>query len=312
MRFVLRLTQLEDRRTPAVNGFNVFGAANGDAPIVTVARTDGQVLAQVQAYAPNFRGGVSAALCELDGNPNTIELVTGTGPGGGPHVKVFTIDTAGTVTEVNSFYAFDPTFAGGVSVATGDIDADGRAEVVVGAGPGGGPHVRSFLVRPFLPAVQLPGPLGSFFAFAPTFTGGVNVAAGDLTGDGRAEVVAAAGPGGGPHVIALTATGNQVANFFAFPASFRGGVTLAPITSTGQLLVGAGPTGTFGVSQLTVIAGTTQLFALTPFSATPLSIDLLGPGNSSGAMVTPFSTVVSLFGTSQTVSGSILLPPVIP
>ncbi|HEX4590876.1 MAG TPA: hypothetical protein VH120_13150 [Gemmataceae bacterium] len=283
---ILRVTQLENRLTPAVRGFNVFAAPFGQPPVVTVTRPDGSVLARVQAYAPSFLGGVSAALGEIDGNPNTIELVTGAGPGGGPHVKVFGIDLNGATTVEASFFAFAPTFGGGVSVATGDITGDHKDEVVVGAGPGGGPQVRSFIVNPFVNVVPVPGPLGSFFAFAPGFHGGVNVAAGDLTGDGLAEVVAAAGPGGGPHVIALTATGQQVANFFAFPATFTGGVTLAPIVTTGQLLVGAGPTGTFGTSQLTVIGTTSFLTPLTPFSLTPLG-DLLGNGNSSGALVSP-------------------------
>jgi hypothetical protein len=285
---ILRLTELENRSLPAFHGFNVFGAEFGQPPVVTVTRADGSVLAQVVAYNPAIRGGVSAALGEIDGNPNTIELVTGAGPGGGPHVKVFSINTTtGAVSLEASFFAFAPTFTGGLSVATGDIDGNGRDEVVVGAGPGGGPHARTFIVNPFVDVVQFPGPLGSFFAFAPTFHGGVNVAAGDLNGDGLADVAVAAGPGGGPHVIALTSTGAQIASFFAFPAAFTGGVTLAPIVATGQLLMGAGPTGAFGTSQLNIVGPSTFLTPLTPFSFTPLGVDLLGTGNSSGALVSP-------------------------
>jgi FG-GAP repeat len=300
---VLRVTELEDRTTPTVLGFNVFGAATGQPPVVTVLRSNGSPLAQFFAYDPSFGGGVTAALGEMDGNPNTIEVVTGAGPGGAPHAKVFTINkTSGQVLTLASFYAFDPTFLGGLSVAAGDITGDGRADVVIGAGPGGGPHVRSFVVGSLGGVAQVPGPLGSFFAFEPSFHGGVNVAAGDLTGDGFSEVIAAAGPGGGPHVIAYSPFGGQIANFFAFPAAFTGGVWLAPVVNTGQVLIGAGPTGAFGVSQLTVIGSSTFLNPLTPFSFTPLGVDLLGFGNSSGDLVTPLPfglvpTQPALFGT---------------
>jgi len=53
-------------------------------------------------------------------------------------------------------------------VATGDVDGSGLARIITGAGPGGGPHVRTFT-----PAA-VPGL--SFFAYDPGFTGGVFVA----------------------------------------------------------------------------------------------------------------------------------------
>src|SRR5207248_442428 len=85
--------------------------------------------------------------------------------------------------EVFSFFAFDPSFTGGVSVRAGDVNGDGRADVVTGAGAGGGPHVQVFS------GVDL-SVLQSFFAFDPSFTGGVFVGVADMDGDGRAEVVA--------------------------------------------------------------------------------------------------------------------------
>ena len=61
------------------------------------------------------------------------EIITGAGPGGGPHVRVFELNGGG-LTELASFFAYDPAFPGGVFVAGGDVDGDGIAEVITGAG----------------------------------------------------------------------------------------------------------------------------------------------------------------------------------
>ena len=109
---------------------------------------------------------------------------------------------AARVTGLASFYAYDPTFPGGVFVACGDVTGDGLAEVITGAGPGGGPHVRAFSF-----AGGVVTEVASFFAYDPAFPGGVTVAAADLTGDGVAEIITGAGPGGGPHVRAFSLAG---------------------------------------------------------------------------------------------------------
>lgn len=68
----------------------------------------------------------------------------------------------------------------------------------------------------------------SFFAFDPSFTGGVEIAAVDVNGDGVSEVVAAAGAGGGPQIAVFDGvTGNLIESFFAFDPDFRGGATIS-------------------------------------------------------------------------------------
>jgi hypothetical protein len=68
--------------------------------------------------------------------------------------------------------------------------------------------------------------LASYFAYAPTFTGGVRVSVvPDVNGDGLADVVTAAGPGGGPHTKVYSGTSATVLDsFFAYDPAFLGGV----------------------------------------------------------------------------------------
>ena len=89
-----------------------------------------------------LRGGVSVAAGDVDGD-GLAEIVTGAGPGGGPHVRGFSL--SGGVMEIASFMAYDPDFGGGVFVASGDVNGDGLSEIITGPGAGGGGHVRVFL-----------------------------------------------------------------------------------------------------------------------------------------------------------------------
>jgi hypothetical protein len=137
-----------------------------------------------------------------------------------------------------------PGFAGAVRGATADVNGDGIADTVLVTGPGGparfavvsGADDTTVLVPPTDP-------------FGGDFAGGAFVAAGDLTGDGRAEWVVTPDQGGGPNVViySLNADGTLAAprSFFALgnPA-FRGGarVAIGDVNADGtpDLVVGAG------------------------------------------------------------------------
>jgi len=146
--------------------------------------------------------GVNVAGGDIDGD-GCDEIITGAGPGTvfGPHVRAWDHDDSGTVTSKSdvSFFAYGtPKY--GVNVCCGDIDGDGYDEMVTGAGPGTvyGPHVRGWNYDNS--AIEsMPGV--SFFAYG-TNQFGVNVACGDVDGDGIDEILTGAGPGAvfGPHV----------------------------------------------------------------------------------------------------------------
>jgi hypothetical protein len=244
-RFRPALTLLEGRENPA-SGFVAAGAAAGGEPLVQVTRQDGSVLAQFEAFDTAFRGGVRVATGNLDGNPNVVDVVAVPGPGGGPLVRVFAVDTTtGAVSLETTFLAFDADFRDGLRVAVGQIDASGVGginvntpdQIVIGADAGGGPRVSVFGLQNGT-GVQIPGPLGNFFAFDPDFRGGVRVAAGTVdtnTSDGD-ELIVGAGPGGGPQVRVFGSSGAQLQSFFAFPAGSTGGVNVSYTNGTGQIL----------------------------------------------------------------------------
>jgi hypothetical protein len=131
----------------------------------------------------------------------------------------------GVVTPLASFFAYNPAFTGGVFVACGDVNGDGRPDVVTGAGAGGGPHVRAFTFSGATPIE-----IATFFAYDAAFTGGVRVAAADVDGNGVADIITGAGPGGGPHVRAFDVTSEnprEIVSFFAYEPGFAGGVFVA-------------------------------------------------------------------------------------
>ena len=221
--------------TPTPTGPYVLfatGAGPGGGPEVKVNFTNGTSVSFF-AYDMAYTGGVRVTMGDLNGDGNN-EIITGTGPGGGPNVRVFTVTSSGSVTIVANFFAFEPQFTGGIYVAAGNLNGDvsgsgtGIADLIVSAGPGGGPRVIAY--GGGANYVNLNNQLCDYFVYSPSFTGGVSVAAGNVVGAANStdEIITGAGPGGGPHVRAFqlsnTNTPNSVLEYMAFNPALRNGI----------------------------------------------------------------------------------------
>jgi len=205
---------------------DIITGRDGAAPEVRVfdGKT-GVLLSSFLAYGAGV-GGVRVAAGDVDAD-GIAEIITSPPFGSAPEVRIYS--AAGVLR--TSFMAYAPAFIGGVFVAAGDIDGDGRADIITGADAGGGPHVQAFSGADL-------HVLRSFFAYDPAFPGGVRVAAGDLDLDGHAEIITAAGPGGGPHVRVFDGvTGAERVGMFAFDPAFSGGVFPAAAPPQSRLAI---------------------------------------------------------------------------
>jgi hypothetical protein len=188
------------------------------------------------AFPNLYKLGVKLALGDVDGD-GILEIITGAGPSpmNPARVKVFKIDTssgirhwsiASTLSDfIVNFGDWYPYLLG-VNVAAGDVDGDGIAEIIVGAGPGP-------LQKAVVAVYKGDGTFtGTRFEAYPSndYRFGVNVTARDLDGDGVAEIIT--GPGPSPFndswIRFFRGDGTLLSDgFFAFPESTKFGVKVS-------------------------------------------------------------------------------------
>jgi hypothetical protein len=211
----------------------VVAPDSGMLSFVSVFRgSDDALLNTFTAIGNGFLGGVRVAVGDVTGAGHA-DIIVGAGPGGGPQVKVFDGITFQVVQFANhpeltdGFYAYDIAFTGGVYVAAGSVNTPGRAEIITGAGAGGGPHVKVFdgLTLAVQQYPSQPGLVDGFYAYDPSVSNGVRVAAVDVNGDGMADIFFGPGPGTPQQERVLDGiTLAQLESFFAYDPNFAGGV----------------------------------------------------------------------------------------
>ncbi len=207
-------------------------AANGPPHLKVFSGADGSELMSIlvypgasdpadPAYFGNaFQGGVRIASGDVTGD-HRDDIITAAGPGAGPHVKAY---DGVTHNEVKSYYAYDQAYSGGVRVAAGDYNGDGRAEIITAAGIGAGPHVKAI-------DAASSNELASFYAYDPGFLNGIWIASADLNNDGKAEILTIPGAGAASNVKVFQGNGgyapSAISSFFAFDVDYIGGSRIA-------------------------------------------------------------------------------------
>ncbi len=189
------------------------------APQIRVFSKTGTLQKSFYAYSSSLRCGTDVAAADLDGN-GVDEIITTPGTGCGPQVKVF--NRNGTQVLTKGFFAYSQGLRVGVRVAAGDVNKDGKAEIVTVPERGAAAQVRVFDY-----AGKAKGTTG-FYPYGTLPTGG-DVAVADLTGDGKDEIITVPGEGYPAQVRIFNSAGKATLNagFYAYPRSLKTGFLIS-------------------------------------------------------------------------------------
>jgi suppressor of ftsI len=210
------------------------------------------LLGHFLSYQPGFVGGVFVAAGDVNGD-GLADVITGPGIGRRSNVKVIDatkLNQGSPDTTINpsavlaNFLAYQEGFRGGVRVASGDLNGDGRTDVVAGQGPGGLSRVKVFGG----PALMV---MAAFQPFGQDFRGGVFVGTGNVKGFAFDDVIVGQGPGSRPRVkvfsnqTPITMHSEhlnlaQVDSFLAYTKAFDGGVQVTSLHDSTPLPVFGG------------------------------------------------------------------------
>lgn len=196
----------------------VVGSGRKESPRIMIYHSSMMRLANFPVYNTNYLEGIDVSTGDVDGD-NEDEIVASARVAEGSRVWVYDYE-GGVVTEIAEF-ATQIGARSGSRVTTGDVDGDGIDEIITGSGLGQGAQVEVF---------SLSGAkIKSFNAgYEAGYSGGIDVAAGDVTGSNRDEIVVSRLGAGSPLVKVFDNTSNlQINSFYAHGGSHKTGVRVA-------------------------------------------------------------------------------------
>jgi hypothetical protein len=169
----------------------VTGPSHGSVTVnpatgaITYSAAAGYVGNDVFAYTvADVHGAVSQPAAVLV-NVHSMNLqAVGAPLGAYPNVRVFDRQTGKAIVNILPFGA---NFGGGIRAVLADVNGDGIRDILVSPLAGGASRIRVFDGATGLP---LANGLGNLTAFTAAHTGGINLAVGDVNGDGVMDVLA--------------------------------------------------------------------------------------------------------------------------
>ena len=185
-------------------------------PHLKVFSKNGKLLAQKFVYDKNFRGGVLLELADTDGD-GTKEIIVAAKDRGEPVVKIYRYANR-KLTLVRKFTAFTKSFRGGLRLIAGDLNGDGKDEIII-TSIRGIPQMYVFNGSGRKISQKMLGDKNS--------RSGLEIKIADVNGDGKQDLIIVPQAGQAPTVRVLDYKYKQLAKFNAFGANIRTGLQVA-------------------------------------------------------------------------------------
>jgi len=190
----------------------IASAVKGDQPFVRILDNN-TIDSSFLAFPSTMTGGVNVVAANLDADAES-EIIVAPESGYSPSIKIF--EKNGKF--VRQFTAYNIDYRNGVNVAAGDVDKDGKVEIVTAPKKGLLPKIKIFSADGKLKY--------EFVAHSAKSSNGANVTVADTNNDGSAEIIVSAESGDIAYVIVYDYKGAKKLGIAPYP-KFTGGVDCA-------------------------------------------------------------------------------------
>ncbi|MFA5995844.1 MAG: putative glycoside hydrolase [Patescibacteria group bacterium] len=157
----------------------VVGAQRGTQPVKLFSLKGKPLNKGSYPFGNSFSGGINVAIGNVQRKTKAAEIIVAPASNYAPEVRILTKKMKLLSKKI---MAYNASMRSGISVAAGDVDNNGKVEIITVPGTGGVPYVKVFNSRGKL---LRPG----YYAFSKSDRSGSKVTASDIDGDNVADVV---------------------------------------------------------------------------------------------------------------------------